>query len=285
MPDRRPIFVVGSGRCGTTLLGVILDSHPHIAITPETHFLPSVVGQLLRVRGAQEMVEVLYSFPKVAESGIGKNELLQAFKARRLRTPSSLLECFYSTYAAQRGKIRWGDNTPVYASCMNLIEDMFGGAAFLHVIRDGRDVAVSVLPLAWGPTTVAEAAHWWKTKVLEARHAGARLRHYFEVRYEDLLREPQQTLRRVCDFLEEPFVPSMLEYANAGQARLNQISFDIGRRSVEDRRQAHKNIAAGIDPSRIGRWQTVFSKEERREFLAIAGDLLQSLRYDESPQQ
>lgn len=279
-PGRRPVFIIGSGRCGTTLLGVMLDSHPHIAITPETHFLPSVVDQLLQVRGTRRMADVLYGFPKVTESGVRRDELLAVFEKRRLKTPSALLECFYATYAAQRGKLRWGDNTPVYASHTRLIEDLFGEADFLHVIRDGRDVAVSVMPLAWGPKTVAESAHWWKSRILEARQAGASLRHYHEIRYEDLVCEPQRTLQRVCTFLEEPFEPCMLEYTGAGQARLSQISLDIGNRSVEERREAQRNIAAGIDPSRIGRWRSVFSKQEQREFSDIAGDLLGELGYD-----
>ncbi len=282
-PKNLPVFIVGSGRCGTTLLGVILDSHPNIAITPETQFLPGVVYRLLRVRGVQNMVEVFFSFPRVSETGVTRDELASIFRKQRLKTPSALLESFYTNYAERRGKIRWGDNTPAYTGCMGLIERLFGGAAFIHMIRDGRDVAVSMMPLDWGPNTVAEAAHYWKAVVLKTRQVGAKLHHYYEIRYEDLLNAPETTLRNICNFLNEPFSPSMLDYKEAGRARLNQMKLDTGTMSVDARKQSQVRITSGFDTSRIGRWENVFSEDERREFFEIAGDLLQEMGYDEAP--
>ncbi len=279
-PQKWPIFIIGAGRSGTTLLGVMLNIHPNIAITPETHFLRQALYRLWRTREGSDMVERLFEKNQhVGEAGVSREELMSAFQVRKLKTAGTLLECFYELYAAHAGKRRWGDDTPAYTKYMRDIQWLFGRAVFIHMIRDGRDVAASVLPLPWGPNTIEQAAQYWKENVQKARKDGKRLR-YHEVLYEELILDTEKTLRAVCDFLGEPFVPQMMDCSEAGKARLAEFTnATLGTEHQGVRLTSHMRIAGPLDVSRIGRWRKIFSRDDNRKFLSIAGDLLVELGY------
>ena len=122
-------------------------------------------------------------------------------------------------YALAAGKPRWGDKTPGYVTAMELIQGALPEARFVHVIRDGRDVAVSLAGVAWGPEDAAGAAKLWSRRIRIARRQAARLAPgtYTEVRYEELVSDPRGVLGRLCGILELPFSEEMLSYA--GRAR------------------------------------------------------------------
>ena len=88
---------------------------------------------------------------------------------------------------------------------MRRIQRTIPEARFVHLIRDGRDVALSVLGMNWGPSTVPEAAFRWKKRILRAREQVPRIGHYVEIRYEDLCADPIGIVRAACEFAQLEF--------------------------------------------------------------------------------
>src|SRR4029078_11008323 len=128
----------------------------------------------------------------------------------------------FEAYAAERGKARWGDKTPLYMQYLPLLERLFPRALYVHLIRDGRDAATSFLEVpevimtaAWGhPHDAAGFAAQWATEVRAARALGARAgsARYLELRYEALVAAPGAELRRACAFAGLEYDDGMLGY-------------------------------------------------------------------------
>jgi signal transduction histidine kinase len=130
------------------------------------------------------------------------------------RSYPALVDAVFSAYAAERGKVRWGDKTPGYVSYLPELARMFPAARFVHLVRDGRDVAASLAEWDWGARTAVSGAFWWAHKVRVGRRDGVRLgpQRYLELRLEDLTADPEATLPELCVFFGEEFAPAMLAY-------------------------------------------------------------------------
>ena len=134
---------------------------------------------------------------------------------------------FYEAYAAKRGKPRWGEKTPQYVKTMGKIGSILPEARFIHLIRDGRAVALSLMEVSWGPSTVAEAAELWVELIGSARRKARRLPHYVELRYEDLVADPERAARIACDLVDLEFEPAMLDYHAAAGERMSAVARDF----------------------------------------------------------
>ncbi|MBO0844061.1 MAG: sulfotransferase [Nocardioides sp.] len=191
----RPIFVVGCHRSGTTLLRLILDSHPHISCGPETLFLTEFAE---RITGDGHWAHfALYGFPR----------------NYWLRQIAAMFDRVQSDYAASRGKVRWADKTPRYALSVGLIAEMFPDCQIVHLIRDGRDVVASH-QRTWGYLSGVKATAKWPYYIRAVQAVGRRLppERYLEVRYEDLVADPKETVARLLEFLDEPWDDAVLHY-------------------------------------------------------------------------
>ena len=133
-------------------------------------------------------------------------------------TYADVIRCLNASYARSRGKTRYGNKTPKHVLHMPEIAELFPEARFVHIVRDGRDVALSYLSKDFGPSDVRSAADVWRARVERGRADGARLgeRRYAELRYEDLLTDPEAELRTICAFLDLPFDDAMLRYHENG---------------------------------------------------------------------
>jgi hypothetical protein len=275
-------FIVGVGRSGTTLLRLMLDAHPDLAIPPDTTFIPLVVENC---QDADDpwgcFVETLTSHRRWADSHVDGYALKERVAAIRPFSTSDALRAFYTLYAERFGKPRWGDKTPNYLLQMMLIQTLLPEARFIHLIRDGRDVALSVIEERRG-MTIQKAAKRWVTKIREGRRQADGLPFYLEVRYEDLVLDSEATLRQICAFIDLPWHPCMLQYYNRAEERLAELVTVDGKRAVhiEQRRAKHTWTTRPPEASRIGRWRTEMSASDRQEFEAIAGELLAELGYD-----
>lgn len=288
-PDPPPPapFVVGVARSGTTLLRLQLDAHPLLAIPPETGF--GFAAEALQATGdraafAAALTEV-ETWPDLGIEPAALDALLAAVEPW---SPAEGLRAVYRAYGARHGKPRWGDKTPGHARHLVAIEALLPEARFVHLIRDGRDVAASLReqPFAPGDGGIEAVAAHWREELLAARAAGARVAHYHEVRYERLLAEPEATLREICDFAELPFSPAMLSAHERAAARLAELPDarpDADGRVVTraQRVERHARTATPPDRSRAGRWRTSLSDEEVATVERVAGDLLAELGYTE----
>lgn len=188
-----PIFIVGCQRSGTTLLRLMLDSHPNISCGPETRFLEG----LSKLAGEASSRLTRYGFP-------------EDYWDRKI---AEFFDSFQRDYATRRGRRRWADKTPRYALSLGYINRLFPTCLVIHVIRDGRDVVASHLA-RWGYWAGLKAIQKWPRYVRTARRAGQALPdgRYLEVRYEELVADPEKTMRGLLEFVGEPWDVQVLDY-------------------------------------------------------------------------
>jgi hypothetical protein len=272
-PGGPPLLVLGVRRSGTTLLRVMLDRHSQLAVPDESYFVPQLADRHLRRVDPEEFVDDLRRIDTLTDWEVPLDEV-----RARLRPGMPIGEAIgsvYAVYAAQRGKSRWGDKTPMYMQNLRLLERLFPAARFVHLIRDGRDAAASFLAMPRGivtetwmhPRTPADFAAQWRTEVAAARRLGRRVGpRYLEVRYEDLVADAEATLRRVCEFGGLDYEPAMVDYAG---------SVDVSAKPHQQRLKQ--------PPTRAVRdWRTDLAAQEVAAFEAVAGDLLRELGYETS---
>ena len=285
--DRAPApFIVGVARSGTTLLRMMLDAHPELAIPPETHFIPKLIKAADEPGDSRDRVfELLTTHRRWPDFQLDRGELKAEFERIEPFEIGSALRAFYGAYARRQGKPRWGDKTPGYARRMRPIASALPEAHFVHLIRDGRDVALSQLEVHHGAESVHEAADTWTSGIEKARRNARRVEHYIEVRYEDLVDDPETVVRRVCEFASLPFHPAMLDYHERVDARMSELERDFERGDAsaipaELRARQHRRVSTPPQKQRSGRWRTDMADADRAEFESIAGPLLAELGYE-----
>jgi len=295
MATHQPMpIIVGAPRSGTTLLRFILDAHPRLAIPPETGFLALESQFKLSAPAVRkEFFETLVGFPPEAPAWrdfqIPKEIFWQKLQDIEPFTISEGYRAFYRLYAARFGKDRWGDKTPVHCFGMVAIQAALPEAHFLHIIRDGRDVCLSLRQMWFSPGwDIATQAHQWCSFVSAARQQGAQCRRYMEIKYEDLVLQPRQLVQSICAFLDLGYDETMLEYHRRAARRLEEhqtrskIDGSVIVTKKERFRQQHKTTQP-LDPSRVFAWKNAMNTEERKLFDVIAGPLLAALGYETHP--
>ncbi len=281
-------FIVGVTRSGTTLLRLMLDAHPDLAIPPETHFVPQLI-KTANKRGAscEEAHGVVTGHRQWGDFGLDSGELLRRYCALDRIEAEPVVRTFFELYAEREGKPRWGDKTPNYIKRMRQIQRTIPEARFVHMIRDGRDAALSRFKrLLKEPPPIETVAERWVKKIEGARADGEQLGQYLEVQYESLVRDTEPELRRVCEFLELPWDPAILRYYERAEDRLAEMVRDLpgeeGKpmRPADHRREAHLLTSKPPDPSRLARWKEEMDPAQNALFEGVAGDLLSELGYE-----
>jgi hypothetical protein len=229
-----PVFVVGCSRSGTTLLRLMLNSHPSLAIPDESHFIIDVHRSAAARRDPATALGKALSHRRFARWGLDPALVWRLAEQAPPRCYAEAMTVIFAAYAQREGKPRWGDKSPPYAAHLPLLAELFPLARFVHVIRDGREVAASLAAHRWAPTTPIACASYWRAQAGAAREAGWKLGpgRYLEVRLERLIAEPDATLRRVCEFIGEPFDRKMLDYR--GRAQESVWSGDVDHRHLHD---------------------------------------------------
>jgi sulfotransferase family protein len=288
-PGERPPapFVVGVPRSGTTLLRLMLDAHSLMAIPPETHFLPKLIKLVEKGDGETraEVLELVTKHRRWPDFELDPADYATRLDAAGELDAATVVRAFYEAYAGAQGKPRWGEKTPQYLRMMGRIARTLPEARFIHIIRDGRDVALSLLSVEWGPASIAEAAEQWVDEIRTARGKLHRIPHYTEVRFEELVGDPEPLLRRVCDFVELEFEPEMLAYHQGASSRMGEMrrDFEIAggpTLTPEERVRQHALVSAPPSRDAAGRWQEAMSRADLKTFESIAGELLDELGYE-----
>jgi Sulfotransferase family len=273
-------FVVGVPRSGTTLLRFMLDSHSRLAIGPETGF-GLVVSSGDDRDGLLDAVCALDTWPDLGLDSADARVVLDGVQ------PWSVgdgLRALYTAFATRAGKVRWGDKTPAHLQCMPAIAHALPEAHFIHVIRDGRDVAASLHGLPFAPDGGIEAiAQMWRSQILMGRAHGPQLAHYHELRYDRLVHEPEPVLRELCAFIDLDFEPSMLRPQDRAPERMAELAEvrSSGAATVtrQERMAWNAALLQAPDASRAGSWAQRLTAAEVDRFEAVAGDLLDELGY------
>jgi len=273
------LFLVGCPRSGTTLLQRMLDNHPQLAVANDSHFIPRAPGPIgpgTRPPLTAELVERVLGYPRFRRLGL--EESVARGAAARASTYEDFVSELYSEHARLHGKELAGEKTPDYVRYLPFLHALFPDARIIHIIRDGRDVALSMLEWAradkgpgklalWLEAPVAVCALWWRWQVETGRRDGAQLPPglYREVWYENLVLHPGETLRSLAVFLSLPFAHEM-------------VSFHEGKTRPDPQLSA-KEAWLPATPG-LRDWRKEMPPRDLELFEAIAGDLLSELGYE-----
>jgi hypothetical protein len=263
-------FVVGCHRSGLTLLRAMCESHPDMAVAPESGWLLTALPARVEAFSAARFVEQIYADEQFRRWGVSRAAVELSFHATPPRTYVDAVRHVYTLWAAQRGRSRYGDKTADHVRGLDVLTALFPEARVVHVVRDGRDVAASFLELGWSDTIEHAALHW-RQRVLQGRHARDLLGpvRYHELRYEDLVLQPEPTLRRLCEAIALPFHPGMLDHqqAAAGVAR--------GEPPANRNRYLRRPVMPGLRD-----WRRDLPAAAVDRFEVVAADALVELDYE-----
>ena len=252
------------------MLGSLLGAHSDCIVTPESQFkipcLRALEGEpdtAMREKAVEALRKHLRFL--LWDLDIDPREGFQ----HTVDGPS-LLSWVVQEYARSRGKPKatiWIDHTGGNSRYAPRLLTHFPNARFIHLVRDGRGVAASVIPLDWGPNSVQRAAHWWTEWICHGLASEDFLQdRAIRVTFEEVVNSPEDTLRELCGFLEIPFESRMLA----------ADGFDV----PEFTRAQHRLIGEAPDPTRAVRWKSQLSPREIEIFEALTGDLLVALGYE-----
>ena len=263
-----PIFIVGCGRSGTTLLRDLLRSHPRLTFPGESNFIPEFYRAYGDPRDAAEACQLGAQILRLRWGRLWALGLEPA-SFSDCRSFREVLCRLYEAWARHENKPRWGDKTPRYVREIPLLMKLFPGARIIHIYRDGRDVALSFSHVWFGPSNTYTAAGHWKRCVNAGRRAAATLPRgtYMEVRYETLLEQPRETMQQVCEFIGEPFDEAVL--------RPSKLEADPRLGSIPA-----QSLRGELMSNNSGKWKTQMPVRDRVLFESVAGDLLEALGYE-----
>jgi len=249
-----PIFIGGHHRSGTTLLRVMLNRHPKIACGPE--------GELL------ERTSFLAFHAYLEDQWAGRLHKFEFGAAEIDRGIAAFIDNFFTRYAFECGKERWAEKTPKNVLRIAYLLRLFPNARFLHIVRDPRDVYCSVRQKAqsttprWTKLTPERIARGWVQFVEAGIDWRSDETHYCELRYEQLVKRPEETMRRVLTFLDETWHENVLR----PDAR-PLPSYEDG------------NVNRPVFTSSIDRWRHELAPEDVRTIEDRAGPLMRALGY------
>ncbi len=304
-----PFFVVGYGRSGTTWLELSLNTHPEILCKGSGMFF----GRDMDLFDTQRTLPVALANTEDLKTWHDMRPNYWRERPFEEDLPGMVKALANHTMGAElqrSGKSIVGDRTPHYVSHLEEVKELYPEAKIIHIIRDGRDVAISNLHAVWqnardkgGPVDldpeslrkrdayledrkaflesgeslfteegIENLASSWVGMVRRGRRQGRKLfgEHYLEVYYETLLEDPGSELKRILGFLG----------ADTDQAVVDRIVEENSFEKVTGRQSGQEDPSSFNRKGTSGEWEEVFTNRDRRVFEAAAGDLLRDLGYD-----
>ena len=253
--SKSPLFLLGCPRSGTTMLSELLASTKW-GSPVETHFITRYYDEAIRIdlsdRNAfRSLVGKILKMRAVMQWNL-KVDIDAIYNSLPTKDYSSLVNAICMIRARNEGLANWGDKTPNYSLRIDVIHELFPTAKILFIVRDGRDVAASLLNREWGPNNIWSAANYWAKcnrtcPIIEQREAAGL---WLKVKYEDLLDDPNTHLRRVYEFLGH----------EADDAAVEQT-------------------VTAVRANNHTKWKTTLTPSQIRVFEQTAGKTLQRLGY------
>ena len=265
-----PVFIGGHPRSGTTLLGDLIGSHSDCICTPESQFKISVYrrqnlqgNDVLDIRKAAELIGKHWRF-RIWGVDIAEIPYSEIHSYRDLIL--GIVKAYANKFSGPHAGM-WIDHTPANIQYTDILAELFPAARFIHLVRDGRAVAASIIPLDWGANTIDRAAYSWMEYISCGIAAEASLgdERILRVRFEDLIQQPHNTLERICLFLNLRYQPRMMQ---GGGFRVP--GYTAGQHSL---------LGKEPDAQRAHAWGKKLASRQIEIFESIAGELLSSLGY------
>ena len=288
-----PVFIIGSPRSGTSLLRLILTCNPSVIIPPECGFILWLYEKHRGWIGPDcdnenkitEFNNDLFCSKKFDTWGLTRDEIKSAIIEFKPTSYAELCGSIYFAFAGQQKKQAtvWGDKNNYYLNHLAEISKIFPYARYLHIVRDGRDVACSYRevmsinsqsPYAPNlPTGIEDIASEWSSNVLRVDSflSSLPLANAMTVRYEDLVNDTDRRIREIPRWLGIEFEPSMLDFYRSNQKLKLEpdLTLDWKKRTLEP-----------INSSTIGRYKANLCAFDQECFLKVAKDALRQFGYE-----
>ena len=261
-----PVMIIGHGSSGTSITGQMIRDYLRVSFGTESQFIPRYYYRLARYgdlavdanlrRLVADILDERW-FVRCRKFGFETNvDAVLCGVAQR--TYRGVLESIFGQLALHHRMARWGDKTPEYIHHLPVLRALFADARYIHLVRDGRDVALSVFDRFWGAKNIVTAALEWRFALERARGFAQTLEpgRLLELRYEDLLKDPRQTFARIIQFL--------------------RIDDPDGRLLDDIERRA----ALELKSNNFNKWKKKLTGRQQLEFDRIGGDLLAEYGYE-----
>lgn len=292
MTLQQPVFIIGSPRSGTSLLRLMMTSHSQIMVPPESGFLVWLANQYGEWTASDTLNE------QILCNYLADLQKCRKFDTWELNSPeikakilqiqpenySQLSSCVYLAYAEKLGRqpTIWGDKNNFYLEHIPELIRLYPQARFIHIVRDGRDIACSYREIQQRPssspyspnlpTDMVTIARQWSTNLFKVQDDSSVLHpeQKLTISYENLVNEPQLIMRKVVDFLGVDYEPTMLDFyvSNQNQHLEPAALMDWKQRTLEP-----------VSAKTVGRFLTELSADEIKVFQDTAQDCLQTFGY------
>jgi len=259
------------------MLRMMLAAHSRLCIPPETWFLTPLVKRLsvdrpLTADEVEEAVSIITGHDRWQDLKLDAQEYRR--EVSRLSQPClrDVVDVVYRWHQRAEGKARWGEKTPQYLEIVPQLLTMYPNSRFVHIVRDGRDVAKSIQAREWtGSRWLHDNTRWWtETLGWHWRWARSPVRdRILLVHYEALVLETEATLRKICRFIGEDFEPRMLSWQKVVDTQV----------SPREHMQ-HTKLKQTIGAEGIARWKREMSAREIFIAEAFMGSNLRRLGYE-----
>jgi hypothetical protein len=273
LDSKAPVFIGGCDRSGTTLLGSMLGSHQKVVCVPEAQFIVEIpIETKLDVNKVKpkDILQKIIMHPRFRHWGIGIDLPFTVNEDKEITYPM-IIKWVMNHYGCIVGKPNadiWVDHVPTNIRYVDFLLSMFPSAKFLHIIRDGRAVANSLLSVPFGPNTIDRAAQLWLESLAFGFAAEAFLgpSKIFRVKYEDLVMEPEFSLKQICEFLEIDFQSEMIH--------------GRGFQAPKKARKYHTLVGTEPNQDRIMLWKSNLKERQVEIFESLTAGMLVYLGYD-----
>jgi hypothetical protein len=253
----------------------MLDSHSRIAIPYESHFFVAFYqnyqGKVFESRNERRaLVEQILAEPAVQAWDV--KICPEEIDLEQCATLGSTIDQIFQAYARKNNKDIWGEKSPPYTQYVYMIEKMFSNARYIHLIRDGRDVALSLMEKTWGPGDLVSSLEYWARHISCARRMLYMLpdHKYTEVRFEELVANPKPELQRVTQFLGIELEPAMLDaYRQKAANKVGDLINSI-----------HPHLKEAPSADQAYKWKKKLGPADQALAYEIAGTELEELGYE-----
>lgn len=268
LQESAPFFIVGSARSGTTFLRLTMNAHREIAVPPESRFITELRPDGDEVE-VSDFLRQLAAHPRFAAWELPIEAVETQLQGLTRASYADAISATYTAYAHAHAKPRWGDKTPRYVMDIPELAALFPTSRFIHLIRDGRDVALSYADVPFGPSNVAKAAELWANRVAKGLRDGRELERgrYIEIMYSDLVEDNEGEIKDICAFIGVGFDPAMLDPQRTKMgalARADKYNKHVTEQPIK----------------RVRSWTTDMPPEHIEIFEAVAGEVLGELGFE-----
>ncbi len=267
------IFIVGVGRSGTSLLQSFLNAHPDIAFTPETQFVRKYLAKAslkakIEANSASFFIDLLKQDKEFARASTQPEKIISGRKVNVVET----YKAFLNNYASAKNKTIAGDKDPRNLDLIKTLYQYFPQGKVIHIIRDPRDVVSSRMKADWSSKTPF-ILHplMYNAQFHRGRKIGKKCykENYFEINYETLISDPEDSLKGICDFFGVNFESAMLNFSESSKELVSEAEM-----------QWKKETLGPLLSKNSGKWRKTLSPSQIYYIQTLCSSVLEEFGYE-----